>query len=88
MWAAGYLLDLTPHLDADAQWKALFSQDALDAFSTDGHVWGLSAEMAPMPTIWNMRILGEAGVDGVPKTWDELLTTSEKIKTTGKLATS
>ncbi len=88
MWAGGYLLDLTPHLDADPEWKALFSQDTLDAFSTDGHVWGISAEVSPMPTIWNMRILNEAGVSDVPKTWDELLAACEKIKAAGKLATS
>ena len=57
MWNAGYLLDLTPHLDADPKWKGLFGQDTLDAFSTDGHVWGLCAEMSYMPTIWNTRIL-------------------------------
>lgn len=88
MWAAGYLLDLTPHLEADPEWKALFPQDALDALSTDGHVWGLSGEVSPMPTIWNMRVLNEAGVSDVPKTWDELLATCEKVKALGKVATS
>jgi len=88
MWGGGYVLDLTPHLDADPEWKALFSADALAAFSTDGHVWGLPAEVSPLPTIWNMRILKEAGVSAVPTTWDELLSTCEKIKSVGKLATS
>ncbi|MHB0858689.1 MAG: ABC transporter substrate-binding protein [Anaerolineae bacterium] len=88
MWGGGYVLDLMPHLDADADWKALFSQDALNAFSTDGHVWGLSAEVSPLPTIWNMRILEAAGVDEVPATWDDFLATCEKVKAAGKLATS
>jgi ABC-type glycerol-3-phosphate transport system substrate-binding protein len=88
MWRPGYLLDLTPYLDADPAWKAVFVQDTLDSCSSDGHVWGLSGEVSPMPTIWNTRILDEAGVSDVPKTWDELLAACEKIKATGKLATS
>lgn len=88
MWNGGYVVDLTPYLDADPEWKALFPEDVLDGFSTDGHVWGLSAEASPMSTIWNLRILEEAGVADVPKTWDELLAACEKIKAIGKLATS
>jgi ABC-type glycerol-3-phosphate transport system substrate-binding protein len=84
MWDSGYLLDLTPHLDA--AWKSVLLENTL--YSTDGHIWGLDGEFSPMPTVWNTRILEAAGVSAVPTTWDELLAASEKIKAAGKIPTS
>jgi ABC-type glycerol-3-phosphate transport system substrate-binding protein len=86
MWKAGYLLDLTTYLDADKAWKDLFIPSTF--WTTEGHTWGLCAEFSPMPTIWNTRILEGAGVGDIPKTWDELLVASEKIKSFGKTPTS
>jgi raffinose/stachyose/melibiose transport system substrate-binding protein len=88
MWDAGYLLELTPYLDADPDWKAALDPNVLGTTTTDGHTWGLSGEVSPMPTIWNTRILEEAGVSAVPTTWDELLAASEAVKGIGKLPTS
>jgi ABC-type glycerol-3-phosphate transport system substrate-binding protein len=84
MWAAGYLLDLTPHLDAAWMDQLLVST----LYATDGHYWGLDGEFSPMSTIWNTRILEAAGVSAVPKTWDEMLAACEKIKASGKMPTS
>ncbi len=86
MWKAGYLLDLTSYLDEDPAWKKLFIPSTF--FTTEGHTWGLCAEFSPMPTIWNTRILEAAGVSDLPKTWDEFMTTCEKVKTYGKIPTS
>jgi len=86
MWKSGYLLDLTPYLDADPAWKKLFIPTTF--FSTDGSIWGLCAEFSPMPTIWNTRILEKAGVGDVPKTWDEFMTVCDKVKSSGKTPTS
>src|SRR5688572_26191775 len=52
MWDAGYLLELTPYLDADPDWKAALDPNVLGTTTTDGHTWGLSGEVSPMPTIW------------------------------------
>src|SRR5215204_4946525 len=87
-WEAGYLLDLTPYLDEDPAWKAVLDPNVLGTTTTDGHVWALSGEVSPLPTIWNTKILEEAGVANVPATWDELLDACDKIKTAGKLPTS
>ncbi len=86
-WAAGYLLDMTSYIENDPAWKQIFMPDGATC-STEGHVWGLTFELSPMPTIWNMRILNDAGVSAIPKTWDELLAACDKIKKKGKLATS
>jgi ABC-type glycerol-3-phosphate transport system substrate-binding protein len=88
MWEAGYLLELTSYLDEDPDWKAQLDPNVLSTTTTDGHIWGLSGEVSPMSTIWNTRILEEAGLSSVPATWDELLTASEAVKGIGKLATS
>jgi len=84
MWESGYLLELTPFLDAE--WKSSLIESTF--YSTDGHIWGLCGEFSPMPTIWNTRILDAAGVSAVPATWDEMLSACEKIKASGKLPTS
>lgn len=88
MWDAGYLLDLTPYLDADPDWKAQLDPNVLGTVSTDGQIWGLSGEVSPMPAIWNTRILEAAGVAAVPTTWDELLAACEAVTAAGKLPTS
>jgi ABC-type glycerol-3-phosphate transport system substrate-binding protein len=88
MWDSGYLLELTSYLDEDAAWQAALDPNVLGTTTTDGHTWGLSAEVSPMSTIWNTRILEEAGISAVPTNWDELLAASEAVKGIGKLATS
>ena len=87
-WAAGYLLDLTPYLDADPEWKALLDPGVLGTTTTDGKIWALSGEVSPLPTIWNTRILEDAGVGDVPATWDELLAACDALKSKGYTATS
>jgi raffinose/stachyose/melibiose transport system substrate-binding protein len=86
MWESGYLLDLTSYIENDPAWKEVLISNTL--YSTDGHVWALNGEFSPMPTIWNTRILESAGVGDIPTTWDELVDACDKIKASGKLATS
>jgi raffinose/stachyose/melibiose transport system substrate-binding protein len=86
MWQAGYVLDLTPHINSDKSWSDVLIKDTF--FQTDGHVWGLNGEFSPMPTIWNTRILEAAGVGDVPKTWDDFMNACDKVKSYGKTPTS
>jgi raffinose/stachyose/melibiose transport system substrate-binding protein len=88
LWEAGYLLDLTQYIDDDPAWKAVLDANVLGTTTTDGHVWGLSGEVSPMPTIWNTRILEDAGVAAVPTTWDEFLAACDAIKAKGYTPTS
>ena len=88
-FAAGYLLDLAPYLDADPEWKAVLDPAVLSVTTTDdGKIFALSGEVSPLPTIWNTRILEEAGVASIPATWDELLAACEAIKSAGYTPTS
>jgi ABC-type glycerol-3-phosphate transport system substrate-binding protein len=87
-FAAGYLLDLAPYLDADPEWKAVLDPNVLGTTTTDGKIWALSGEVSPLPTIWNTRILEDAKVASIPATWDELLAACEAIKAAGYTPTS
>ncbi|MGH2562212.1 MAG: ABC transporter substrate-binding protein, partial [Thermomicrobiales bacterium] len=87
-WAGGYLLDLTPYIEADPAWKAVLDPNVLGTTTTDGKTWALSGEVSPLPTIWNTRILEEAGVGAIPATWDELLAACDAIKAKGYIPTS
>lgn len=85
-WKAGYLLDLTEYIEADPTWKAQLLESTF--FTSEGRIWGLTAEFSPMPTIWNTRILDAAGVSGIPSTWDAFLDACDKVKASGKTPTS
>src|SRR5215204_3817229 len=41
-FAAGYLLDRAPYLDADPEWKAVLDPNVLGTTTTDGKIWALS----------------------------------------------
>jgi len=86
MWEAGYLTDLTAHIEGDAAWKGVLLDNTL--YRAGSSIYGLCGEFSAMPTIWNTRILESAGVGAVPTTWDELLDACEKIKAAGKTPTS
>jgi ABC-type glycerol-3-phosphate transport system substrate-binding protein len=80
----GYLLDLTPYLNADPAWKATFDQQGLAFTRSNGHQWGLCNEFSPMNAVWNTKVLDAAGVSSIPTTWNALLSACEKIKASGK----
>ncbi len=86
MWEAGYLTDLTPHIEGDAAWKGVLLDNTL--YRAGSSIYGLCGEFSAMPTIWNTRILEAAGVAAVPTTWDELVDACAKIKAAGKTPTS
>ena len=83
-WTDGYLLDFTPYLKADPAWKKGFNAQALAFTNTHGHQWGLCDELSPLDVTWNGQILEQAGVSELPRTWDQLTATFDKIKSAGK----
>jgi ABC-type glycerol-3-phosphate transport system substrate-binding protein len=87
-WTDGYLLDLTPYLQAAPAWKAAFDAQSLAFMNTNGHQWGLCNELSPIAMGWNTQLLDKAGVSAVPATWNQLLDACEKIKKLGIPPTS
>ena len=45
----------------------------VDAVSLDGQVWGIPTEVSNYMLVYNKQLLAEAGFDGPPSTWDELV---------------
>lgn len=83
-WTDGYLLDFTPYLNADPAWKKGFNKQALAFTNTNGHQWGLCDELSPLDVYWNGQLLEQAGVSELPRTWNQLTATFDKIKSAGK----
>ena len=88
LWAeyadSGRLLDLTPFLAADAGFKNRFSPGALDLWSSNGKNWLVPWYFAKTLLIGNRKLMKEAGITAMPKTFDELMTAAAKVKGPGK----
>jgi len=77
------LVDLTPHLDKDPAWKDKFIPSVLDAGQIDGKYFGIPARgMQPIILFYNKKVFRDVGVQP-PKTWDELLAVTDRIKAAG-----
>ena len=78
----GVLLDLTPHIDADAA-KADFPEGVIANRKVDGKIYGMPMEVEPMAFYYSVKAFEDAGLNenDVPKTWDELLELAKKLTT-------
>lgn len=76
-------VDLTPYLDADPEFKAYFSQAALDACTVDGKIVCLPWESNFTVILGNKEALEAAGVE-IPDAWtmEEFSAACEKIAAT------
>ncbi len=75
-WAKnGVLLDLTPALDADPEWKATFLDGALDTYRLDDYgvegIYALPNELNVDAVFYNKVLFEQAGITEVPKTFKE-----------------
>lgn len=78
----GRLVDLTGVLERDAM-KAEYAEDWLKLGQVDGKQVGIFVKSALKGLIWyNPKALTQAGYQ-VPKTWDELMTLSQRIADSG-----
>ncbi|MGE0314607.1 MAG: ABC transporter substrate-binding protein [Lautropia sp.] len=88
LWAeyadAGRLLDLTPYLAADADFRNRFSPGALDLWSSNGRNWLVPWYFAKTLLIGNRKLMKESGITAMPKTFDELMGAAAKVKGPGK----
>lgn len=78
--ATGGFLELT-----DQDWQKIggrqqFSPEALAMSGTDpNHEIGVPFSMRPYALAYNTELFEKAGIDGPPKTWDELLADAKKL---------
>lgn len=76
--------DLTPYMEKDAELWDRVDKSSADAYrDSQGRLLGLPYARSYIGIYYNMDILKEAGVSGIPATWDEYFESCQKIKDSG-----
>ncbi len=79
----GLLLDLTPYLEADSEWKASLMETQMNEYTTsDGMVYGIPFRLDAKEFFYNVDMFNELGLE-VPETWDEFITVLDAIQAAG-----
>lgn len=78
----GYLLDMTPYLEEDAQWGGGFTEGALSYYQVPGKegTYAVPCEAGLIGVYYNERIFKECGIDKFPETWTEFTDAVKKIR--------
>lgn len=76
------VVELTPYLDANPEWKAMFSERDLEFNSRDGKIYSVPEENQPIGYFYNKELFAQAGVEPA-KTWDEFFANCDKLKEAG-----
>lgn len=79
----GLILDLTPYLEADAEWKdSLIESQIAQYTNKDGMVYGIPFRLDCKLFFYNTEIFEQNNLE-VPTTWDELIQVCETLKAAG-----
>ena len=79
----GLLMDLTPYLEADPEWKASLMETQMDEYTTaDGMVYGIPFRLDAKEFFYNVDIFNNLKLE-VPETWDEFIQVLEAIQASG-----
>ena len=81
--AKDVVVDLTSYVEADPEWKALYSDVALTTNSRDGKIYASSAEGSLIGYFYNKELFEKAGIAEPAKTWDEFWEQCDKLKAAG-----
>lgn len=87
-WAKnGVLLDLTSALESDPEWADSFLDGALDTYKLDDYgatgIYALPNEFNVDAVFYNTKLFEQAGIEGAPKTMDELYDAIDKLIAAG-----
>lgn len=79
----GLILDLTPYLEADPEWKDSLIESQMEQYTNkDGMVYGIPFRLDCKLFFYNKKMFDENGLEA-PKTWDELIAACETLKAAG-----
>lgn len=79
----GLLMDLTPYLEADQEWKNSLMETQMTEYTTaDGMVYGIPFRLDAKEFFYNKDIFTELGLE-VPETWSQFIEVLDKIKASG-----
>lgn len=81
--AKDVVVDLTPYVEADPEWKAMYSDVALATNSRDGKIYASSSEGNLVGYFYNKELFEKAGIAEPAKTWDEFWEQCDKLKAAG-----
>lgn len=77
------ILDLTPYLEADPEWKDSFIESQLEQYvNADGMQYGIPFRLDCKLFFYNKAIFDEHNLT-VPTTWDEFINVCETLKAAG-----
>lgn len=76
-------VDLTDAVEADPEWKALYSDMAITTNSRGGRIYASSSEGQVIGYFYNKELFEKAGIDAPAKTWDEFFAQCEQLKAAG-----
>lgn len=79
------LVDFTPALDADPEWRDAYYAESLASLAADDGQYGLPEVRDVVGIYYNTAIFEAAGVDAFPATWDEFEAACDAILATGPL---
>ncbi len=81
--AKDLVVDLTPYVEADPEWKALYSDTSLTTNSRDGKIYASSVEGSVVGYFYNQELFDKAGIKAPAKTWDEFFAQCDQLKAAG-----
>jgi len=73
------LVDLAPYLEQEPEVRARYNQDFLEFWAYEGGQYGLPYYINKTFLYYNKPLFEEAGLEGPPATFDELIEASQKI---------
>ena len=76
------IMDLTPYLEADKEWKDSLMESQLVNYTKDGVTYGIPFRLDCKLFFYNTQIFEENGLKA-PATWDELIEVCDKLKAAG-----
>ncbi|MDO4649061.1 MAG: extracellular solute-binding protein [Eubacteriales bacterium] len=79
----GLLMDLTPYLEADPEWKDSLMETQMTEYTTaDGMIYGIPFRLDAKEFFYNRDIFDQLNLE-VPETWDEFITCLDTIQAAG-----
>lgn len=80
--AKDLVVDLTEYVEADPEWKANYSEQAMEVDARDGKIYASSNELQLIGYFYNKELFAQAGIEPA-KTWDEFFSNCDKLLAAG-----
>lgn len=81
----GLILNVSPHLDEDAEWGGGFTEGSLAYYQVPGYegTYAVPMESGLIGVYYNEDLFKAAGIETFPETWTDFISAVEKLKATG-----